>query len=63
MLAMSLYQLGDLPEAEATLKRAMVWEQARPIKNWGTLMSRYQGPPRLWLERHRSAARPRHNHE
>jgi tetratricopeptide (TPR) repeat protein len=54
-LAMTYYQLRQLPEAERALGIATTIERDRPIKNWGPLLSRYQGQPRLWVEHERAA--------
>ena len=56
LLAMSLYRTPPPNDAQQILQQAIVLERFRPIPHWGELLSRYQGPPRLWVERHRSAA-------
>ena len=57
LLAMSSYQMRQFDEANEMLKLAIQLERSRPIATWGSLMSRYQGHPRLWVEQNRSAAR------
>ena len=57
LLAMSVYQQDQFEEADRMLKLAILLERTRPIDKWGSLLSRYQGRPRLWVEQQRSAFR------
>jgi hypothetical protein len=50
LLAMSLYRQNRMDIAQRAADRAVELEQLKPIKNWGELMSRFQGPERIWIE-------------
>ncbi len=56
VLAMSQFQANDLEQAEQNIDIAISLEKGEPIANWGSLLSRFQGKPRLWVERRRSAS-------
>jgi tetratricopeptide (TPR) repeat protein len=56
LLAMSQFQTNALEQAEQNIEIAIALEKDEPIANWGSMLSRYQGKPRLWVERRRSAA-------
>lgn len=56
LMAMSEFQLGDPGKAAETVRKAALLERQRPIDGWYGLMSRFQGPARLWLEHHRLKA-------
>lgn len=54
LLALALYQTHRTDVALRSVKRGVELESRRPLRDWGTLMSRYQGPARLWLEQVRT---------
>lgn len=54
-LALAQYQMGQRDVALQSAKRALELERTRPIARWGNQMQSYQGAPRLWLEKLRSA--------
>ena len=54
LYAMTLFQLGSNDEAERALSNAVFLERLRPVENLGSLLSRFQGRPRLWVERQRT---------
>jgi len=57
LLAMTHYQLRHFDEAEKMARKAIRLEQEWPIENRGRRLSRYQGRPRLWVEKLRSKSR------
>jgi hypothetical protein len=48
--ALALYQTDRKSEAQKQLKTAVSLEKASPICDWGRVMERVQGLPRLWIE-------------
>ncbi len=56
LLAMSQYEAKQREDARRSLNAALALERTSPIPSWGQLVSRYQGPARLWVEHLRSKA-------
>jgi len=54
-LALAQYQMGQRDAALQSAKRGRELERTQPIAGWGNQMQSYQGAPRLWLEKLRSA--------
>ena len=54
LLAMAQYQANQRSKAEESIKLAIDLERHRPIENWGSKLSRYQGLVRAWVESKRS---------
>lgn len=48
--ALALYQADRKDEARRQLEIAVSLEKLSPIENWGRVMERVQGHPRLWVE-------------
>jgi hypothetical protein len=57
LLALAHHQNGDQTAADQHIWAGAELEQQDPIANWGRAMQRYQGRPRLWLERARARAK------
>jgi len=54
--AVALHAAGGQDEANQALALAVEAEKRSPVANWGRVMERIQGQPRLWLEEARKAA-------
>jgi hypothetical protein len=57
LLALAHHQNGAQTAADQHISTGAELEQQDPIANWGRAMQRYQGRPRLWLERARARAK------
>lgn len=57
LLALAQHQLDDDGSAAKHVTAGARLEQRRPIDGWGHRMERFQGAPRLWLERARAKAK------
>jgi tetratricopeptide (TPR) repeat protein len=57
LLAMSQYEAKQRDDARRSANAALALERTSPIASWGQLVSRYQGPARLWVEELRRQAR------
>jgi hypothetical protein len=51
--ALALWRMGERQQAQTALEAAVKLESEHPVKNYGRLMERIQGAPRVWLEKQR----------
>jgi len=56
LAAMIYHQLNDAETAERMIRRAAALERSHAIDDWGDAVRRYQGRPRVWLQRARTQA-------
>ena len=57
LTALAEYESGQTTDARRSVGRAVELEQTHPVPYWGSVMRRYQGRARAWLEQARTEAR------